>query len=211
MNTAHEAGKSPVSPRDLALAYDRVVSAHWRGETEAATAIGTWFEAHWSDQAPPEPDDPPESTSILGGAGTGIRWYTRDEAVLGYVSRRDDGCYRVRTSEAMPPLMASWDVLEQEATQRPDTDLLLRHTGARSGTAQATRGNRLPPARRWSTPEVVLDSEDVRFVVGPDANSTASDDDAPASKEPERAEVLIAVHVLEETAGDEPTGSPHRR
>lgn len=125
MDEAHEAGKSPVSPRELALAYDRVVSAHWRGETEAATAFGTWFEAHWSDQAPPEPNDPPEGTSILGGAGSGIRWYARDEAVVGYVSRRSDGCYRVGMSEAVPAFKASWDILELEAARRPDADHLL--------------------------------------------------------------------------------------
>ena len=186
MNAAHQAETSPVNPRDLALAYDRVVSAHWRGETEAATAVGTWFEAHWSNQAPPEPEDPPEGTSILGGAGSGIRWYTRDEAVLGYVSRRDDGCYRVRTTEAMPSLMASWDVLELEATRQPDTDHLLRHTGASSDTALSTRDERQPAARPGSRQE-----------------------DLPGTRqEPPRTEVIVAVRVLEESMEGEPSGVP---
>ena len=161
MDTAHEAGKSPVSPRDLALAYDRVVSAEWRGESEAATAIGTWFEAHWSDQAPPEPDAPPEGTSVLGGAGSGIRWYTCDEAVLGYVSRRDDGCYRVRTSEALPSLMASWDILELEAT-RPDADHLLRQSSASPATAQPRRDERQPAAWWSSTRESMPEKRDAQ-------------------------------------------------
>jgi hypothetical protein len=115
-----------VSPRELALTYDRVVSAHWRGETDTATTLDAWFEAHWSDQAPPEPDAPPEGTSVLGDSGAGIRWYARDETVLGYVSRRPNGCYRVPMREAMPALKASWDILQLEAVRQPDTDVLVR-------------------------------------------------------------------------------------
>jgi hypothetical protein len=209
MNAAYEAGTNPVSPRDLALAYDRVVSAHWRGETEAATAIGTWFEAHWSDQAPPEPDEPPEGTSFLGGAGSGIRWYTRDEAVLGYVSRRDDGCYRVRTTEAMPSLIASWDVLEREATRQPDADYLLRHTGTNSDTASPTRGERQPAVRPGRTREDVPDRRDIRVLVESEVTSRqASEDDNVARQEPARTEVLLAARVLEESTGSEPSGVP---
>ena len=141
MDEAHEGSSTPVSPRELALAYDRVVSAHWRGETEEATAVGTWFEAHWSDQAPPEPDDPPEGTSVLGDSGSGIRWYVRDEAVVGYVSRRPDGCYRVARREVMPPLMASWDILELEATRQPNVDHLLHQTSKSPAAVQSTRGD----------------------------------------------------------------------
>ncbi|MBW3632558.1 MAG: hypothetical protein KY456_05980 [Chloroflexi bacterium] len=212
MNVADEAGTSPVNPRDLALAYDRVVSAHWRGETEAATAVGTWFESHWSDQAPPEPDEPPESTSILGGAGSGIRWYTRDEAVLGYVSRRDDGCYRVRTTEAMPSLIASWDVLEREATRQPDTDYLLRHTGAGSDTALSTRGERQSAARRGSVQEDVSDRRDVQVLVEADATSRhAGQVDTVARQKAARTESLVAVHVLGESTGSEPSRVPPER
>jgi hypothetical protein len=209
MDAADEAGKSPVSPKDLALAYDCVVSAHWRGETEAATAIGTWFEAHWSDEAPPEPDDPPESTSILGGSGSGIRWYTRDEAVFGYVSRRHDGCYRVRTTESMPSLMASWDVLELEATRQPNADHLLRHTSASSDAALTTRDKRQPVSRRGSAPEAVPDGRDVRVLVEPDAVSRhASDNDAIVNLEPARPEGLVSVHLLDEPTGGKPSGVP---
>jgi hypothetical protein len=115
-----------VSPRELALTYDRVVSAHWRGETDTATTLDAWFEAHWSDQAPPEPDAPPEGTSVLGDSGAGIRWYARGETVLGYVSRRPNGCYRVPMREAVPALKASWDILQLEAVRQPDTDVLVR-------------------------------------------------------------------------------------
>ena len=107
MDEAGEIADRDVSPRQIALTYDRVVSAHWRGETDTATTLDAWFEAHWSDQAPPEPDAPPEGTSVLGDSGAGIRWYARDEAILGYVSRRPNGCYRVPMREAVPALMTS--------------------------------------------------------------------------------------------------------
>jgi len=126
MDEAGEIADRDVSPRQIALTYDRVVSAHWRGETDTATTLDAWFEAHWSDQAPPEPDAPPEGTSVLGDSGAGIRWYARDEAILGYVSRRPNGCYRVPMREAVPALMTSWDILQLEAMRQPDTDLLVR-------------------------------------------------------------------------------------
>ena len=125
MDEARELADSQVSPRQIALTYDRVISAHWRGETDTATALDAWFEAHWSDQAPPEPDAPPEGTSVLGDSGAGIRWYACDEVVLGYVSRRPNGCYRVPMREAVPALKASWDILELEAVRQLETDLLV--------------------------------------------------------------------------------------
>ena len=125
MDEAGEIADCDVSPRQIALTYDCVVSAHWRGETDTASALDAWFQAHWSDHAPPEPEAPPEGTSVLGDSGAGIRWYARDEAVLGYVSRRPNGCYRVPVREAVPALRASWDILELEAVRQPDTDLLV--------------------------------------------------------------------------------------
>jgi hypothetical protein len=128
MDEAGEPANRMVSPRQIALTYDRVISAHWRGEIDTASALDAWFEAHWSDQAPPEPEAPPEGTSVLGDSGAGIRWYARDDVVLGYVSRRPDGCYRVPIQESVPSFQASWDLLELEAARRPDRDHLLHHT-----------------------------------------------------------------------------------
>jgi len=128
MDEVREIAVRDVNPRQIALTYDRVVSAHWRGETDTATTLDAWFEAHWSDQAPPEPDAAPEGTSVLGDSGAGIRWYARDEAVLGYVSRRPNGCYRVPMRESVPTLRASWDVLQLEAVRQPDVDLRVRNS-----------------------------------------------------------------------------------
>jgi hypothetical protein len=124
MNEAYETGRDLVSPKELALTYDRVISAHWRGETDAAITFGTWFEAHWSNQAPPEPKDPPEGTSILAGAGSGIRWYARGGYVFGYASPGNLGCYRIATTETVPVLITPWDRAPRQPTP---TDLLLHH------------------------------------------------------------------------------------
>ena len=163
MDQAHEACSTPVSPREIALAYDRVVSAHWRGEIEEAMAVGTWFEAHWSDQAPPEPDDPPEGTSVLGGSGSGIRWYARDDVVVGYVLRRPDGCYRVPMREVMPPLRASWDILELEATRSPGVDHLLHQTSKSPVIVKSTRDK----GKQEATPE----DRRVRVLVEPESRA----------------------------------------
>jgi hypothetical protein len=184
MNEARESADPLVSPRQIALTFDRVVSAHYRGETDTATAFDAWFEAHWSDQAPPEPDAPPEGTSVLGDSGAGIRWYARDAAVLGYVSRRPGGCYRVSMREALPAFMASWDILELEAALQPDTDHLLRNTGTDSLPAS-------PDRRAQSEPNA--------------AEPQASGSEGRSARKPAVPE-LVAVHVLEKTAAEHSTG-----
>ena len=182
MDEARETADPHVSPRQIALTYDRVVSAHWRGETDTATALDAWFEAHWSDQAPPEPDAPPEGTSVLGDSGAGIRWYARDEAVLGYVSRRPDGCYRVRMRETVPAFLASWDILELEAVRYPDTDYLLHHTDTIPLPAQSTSGK-------------------------PDAmEQQARDREESPAQESAVSEKLVAVHIFESTAAENASG-----
>jgi hypothetical protein len=179
MDEAQESADSLVSPRQVALTYDRVVSAHWRGETNTATAFDEWFEAHWSDQAPPEPDAPPEGTSVLGGSGAGIRWYARDEAVLGYVSRRPDGCYRVPMREDLPALMASWGILELEATRQPDSDQLLHHRPVTS----------------------------LRSAMRPEATGPqAQDSEGSATQEPAVSEMLVAVHLFDTAAAENSSG-----
>jgi hypothetical protein len=179
MVEAEESADPLVSPRQLALTYDRVVSAHWRGETDTAIAFDAWFEAHWSDQAPPEPDAPPEGTSVLGDSGAGIRWYARDATVLGYVSRRPGGCYRVPMREALPALMASWDILELEAARQPDSDHLLRHTSR--APLPAT------PDQRAAEPRTQGGGRS-------------------ANQEPAGSEMLVAVHVLDPTAAENSSG-----
>ena len=185
MDEARKTADPLVSPRQIALTFDRVVSAHYRGETDTATAFDAWFEEHCSDQAPPEPEVPPEGTSVLGDSGAGIRWYALDEAVLGYASRRRDGCYRVPVREALPELMASWDILELEAARRPDQDHLVRHTGTRPLPAS-------PGCRAPSEPGA--------------AEQQAQDSEVSARQEPAVSERHVAVHIFDTTAAENPSG-----
>ena len=182
MDAAREPADWLVSPRQIALTYDRVISAHWRGETDTASALDAWFEAHWSDQVPPEPEAPPEGTSVLGGSGAGIRWYARDDVVLGYVSRRSDGCYRVPMHEPVPSLKASWDLLELEAA-RPDADYLLYQSSTGHVAASPDHGAVNEP-----------DAAERQFRDGMGRSAQES----PAGQTP------VTVHVLETTTSESP-------
>ena len=185
MDKAQAPADPLASPRQIALTYDRVVSAHWRGETDTASALDAWFEAHWSNQAPPEPEAPPESTSVLGDSGAGIRWYVCDDVVLGFVTRRPDGCYRVPMREAVPSLKASWDLLELEAARQPDSDYLLDHCGTHP----------LPSLLDHHPP-----SE-------PDApDHQAGNKTGRSAHKPGSSETLVTVHIIETTAAENRSG-----
>lgn len=101
-----------LDPRLLAQAVDHFIEARWRGEDRAASSFAAWFEAHWSEAAPPEPEDSPDAASVLAGSGGGIRWYLRDEAIRGYVARRESGCYLVPRDDVVPAIAAPWDTAE---------------------------------------------------------------------------------------------------
>ena len=122
-----------IDPQGLARAYDAFISARWRGDDESADAGTTWFEAHWTKQAPPEPDDPPDAASVLGAAGHGIRWYARGGLVLGYAGQAG-GCYQVAPDEAVPAPRDPW---YSPAALRPDDDHVLDHMAVKP--RQATK------------------------------------------------------------------------
>ncbi|MFN8593913.1 MAG: hypothetical protein U0031_20825 [Thermomicrobiales bacterium] len=101
MNATEEI--TTIEPRQVALIYDAFVAASWRGADLAAAEGQAWFEAHWVGQAPPEPNDPPDAASVFGAAGNGIRWYAREDLLLGYAGRAG-GCYQIVTGERVPDL-----------------------------------------------------------------------------------------------------------
>ena len=134
---------------------------------------------------PPEPATPPEGTSVLGDSGAGIRWYVCDDVVLGYVSRRRDGCYRVLMREAVPSLKTSWDLQEPEAARQPDTDHLLHQTGTRE----------LPA------------SPDHRALTEPDAaERQGRESKGRSAQQSTNAERLVTVHVLGTSAAEKSPG-----
>ena len=132
-------GKSAINPRKLAQDYDRFISARWRGEDETADSFASWIEAHWTGQAPLEPDDPPEGASILGNSGAGIRWYARGGYVFGYASPGSQGCYRIAATETAPSLTAPWD---QEPGLRPGSDRVLQQAPVRGAESRVVDGER---------------------------------------------------------------------
>jgi hypothetical protein len=122
----HTPEPSSIGPQHLAQAYDAFIAARWRGDDACADAGTAWFEAHWSGQAPPEPEDPPEAASVLGAAGHGIRWYARGGLVLGYAGGQASGCYRIAEDEALPAAALPW----RSPLNDPPRDQVLNHAGA---------------------------------------------------------------------------------
>src|SRR5688572_1678317 len=112
----HVGEDTALDPSNLARAYERYVSAIYRGEDEEANSFAVWLEGHWTGEAPSEPSNPPDSENSLGPGGAGIHWYAGDGVVLGYVTSRSAGCYRVRAGESVPIVRAPWE--EPAATRR---------------------------------------------------------------------------------------------
>src|SRR5215204_744966 len=103
MDEARESADPLVSPRQIALTYDCVVSAHWRGETDTASALDAWFQAHWSDHAPPEPEARPGARDCAVAQSLLGHSRARGGAPAGHrqslTSHRQEGAARV----ARPP------------------------------------------------------------------------------------------------------------
>jgi hypothetical protein len=107
----HAGEEISLDPSNLARAYERYVSAVWRGEDEEANSFAVWLEGHWTGEAPSEPNNPPDSENTLGPGGAGIHWYAGEGVVLGYVTSRGGGCYTVRAGETVPIVRAPWESL----------------------------------------------------------------------------------------------------
>jgi uncharacterized membrane protein YqaE (UPF0057 family) len=106
------------SAEQLARAYDRYVSALWRGESEEVRRFASWLKGCWALGGPPEPSGPAAAVSALGGAGTSIRWYDVDGTIVGYIPGVPHRCYQVPT-DADPPVIAAYRDVEAAASRRP--------------------------------------------------------------------------------------------
>ncbi len=89
-------------PRDLALAFDRCLTAMVQGDNEAAIGFISWLEWFRSPGLPPEPDAPPDATSFPIDQGVGLRWYQRDGVIVGY-DAQVGVCYRIPVDAQPPP------------------------------------------------------------------------------------------------------------
>jgi hypothetical protein len=84
-----------MNARELARYYDLHVSQLWRDGSGNPVFEQGWLEQWWVADGSAEPSDPPIATSLLAAGGAGIRWRERGDELVGYVSTRPDGCYRI--------------------------------------------------------------------------------------------------------------------
>jgi hypothetical protein len=90
------------TPQQLAQAYDRHLADRWRRKDEPPGDFEHWLEAHWRPDGEPEPGRRPDGRSTLGGSDNGLRIYREGESLLGFLSGRPAGCYRISVGEVIP-------------------------------------------------------------------------------------------------------------
>jgi hypothetical protein len=90
-----------VTARQLASAYDLSVASIWRGERPENTMIA-WLGDFRVTDGFNEPEAKPDAVSLLGGGGSGIRWYTTAAAVLGCTTGEPHVCYRIPLETELP-------------------------------------------------------------------------------------------------------------
>jgi hypothetical protein len=115
-----------VTPRSLARLHDHYISAIWRGDDVAD--VTNWLEARWNEHGAPEPDGVPDAASLFGGGGCGhgIRWYRRQDSILGYPTGTRRGCYRIVVSDIpprVPESLAGDDSFGSSHRHRPDCEV----------------------------------------------------------------------------------------
>jgi hypothetical protein len=90
-----------ITAPQLARAYDLSVASLWRGDAAEEPLIA-WLGRFRAADAPPEPRTAPDAVSLLGGGGTGIRWYSTPTAVLGFATGHPGVCYRIPVESELP-------------------------------------------------------------------------------------------------------------
>jgi hypothetical protein len=90
-----------ITARQLAIAYDLSVASFWRGDAPDDPLID-WLGRYRTAEAPPEPKAAPDAVSLLGGGGSGIRWYSTPTAILGFASGHPGVCYRIPIDATLP-------------------------------------------------------------------------------------------------------------
>jgi len=90
-----------ITARQLARAYDLSVASIWRGERPETTLIA-WIGDFRVTDGVKEPDSKPDAVSLLGGGGSGIRWYNTEAAVIGCTTGAPQVCYRIPLEADLP-------------------------------------------------------------------------------------------------------------
>ncbi|MEA2515785.1 MAG: hypothetical protein QOJ59_5274 [Thermomicrobiales bacterium] len=90
-----------ITARQLARAYDLSVASLWRGDAPDQSLIA-WLARYRVTDPLPEPQTTPEAVSLLGGGGSGIRWYSTPTAVVGFATGHPAVCYRIPIGSELP-------------------------------------------------------------------------------------------------------------
>jgi hypothetical protein len=90
-----------ITARQLARAYDLSVASLWRGEAPEESLIA-WLARYRIAEALPEPRTAPEAVSLLGGGGSGIRWYSTPTAIVGFATGHPAVYYRIPVETELP-------------------------------------------------------------------------------------------------------------
>ncbi len=90
-----------ITARQLARAYDLSVASLWRGDAPDESLIA-WLGRYRTAEPVPEPQTAPEGVSLLGGGGSGIRWYSTPTAVIGFTAGHPPVCYRIPVDSELP-------------------------------------------------------------------------------------------------------------
>jgi hypothetical protein len=90
-----------ITARQLARAYDLSVASLWRGDAPDESLI-SWLGRYRVADAVAEPQTAPEAVSLLGGGGSGIRWYSTPTAVVGFATGHPAVCYRIPVETELP-------------------------------------------------------------------------------------------------------------
>ena len=120
--------------RQLAQAYDRYVSAVWRGETDETQRFAAWLKGCWGLGGPDEPAASPTAISALGGAGASIRWHETPATIFGYIPGVPHRCYQVPRDAVMPDAAPT--------SRQPSSVSISTSRSTTAGSPSRVRGNR---------------------------------------------------------------------
>lgn len=84
-----------MNARELARFYDQHAPQLWRDGAGHPAFEQGWLEQWWVSDGSVEPSEPPIATSVLAAGGAGIRWRESGNELVGYVSTRPNGCFRI--------------------------------------------------------------------------------------------------------------------
>jgi hypothetical protein len=94
-----------ISSRDLAKRYAAYLHTQLFGDETEGVDFGLWLDAHWSQDMGLSDDPCSGDRTALDRPQSPITWIEQDEMIVGLLSGRARGCYRVPV-RSVPPTIA---------------------------------------------------------------------------------------------------------